>query len=61
MVARSSSLMKERMGVCRNLGMGLDITVGSRVEASDSVSSSCIRSIVLSSNPVYIVSIQAGW
>ena len=60
MVARSSSLMKVGMGVCRNLGMDLAITVGSGVEASGGVGSSRIRSTVPSSRPISTVSIQAG-
>ena len=60
-IALSSSLLKVGMGVCRNIGIGRDIVVGSGVEASGGVNSSCIRSALPSSGHVCITSIQAGW
>ena len=50
--------MKVGQGVCRDLGMIM--VADSRVETSDGVGSSRIRSAVGSSDPVCTTSIQAG-
>ena len=60
MVALLSSPIKVGIGVCKNLGRGLAIVVGSRVEVSGGVGSSCIRSAGSSFGLICTTSIRAG-